>query len=168
MLPCCPGVPRQLRPLCNVTTAPLSSAAPAWGLRRGPSSSEPYRPWSSPPAQMLSQAEHSPLGSQSFRSTTPTGEWADRRAGPLSVHQAHLEPASSSLFAAAFLMLLLMGWGGGTGLLFYTLSGVDWRDARLFPLIFFLWQILNLQNEPPWGWGFLCFLSEFTLDPSFL
>lgn len=54
-----------------------------------------------------------PTGITEFQEHHPhTGEWADRRAGPLSVHQAHLEPASSSLFAAASLMLLLMGGEG--------------------------------------------------------
>lgn len=68
---------------------PPSSAAPAWGLWRGPSSSEPYRPSSSPPARMLLLAEHSPLRSQRFRNiatpdgepSTPLGEGAGGQAG---------------------------------------------------------------------------------------
>ena len=94
---------------------PLSSATPTWGLRRGLSSSEPYRPSSSPPARML-------LGPQHFRNIatlhreprTALGKGVGPQAGTtawsLSTRPAP-EPLRTLCSAAAVLMLL-MGWGG--------------------------------------------------------
>lgn len=79
--------------------SPLLRRSPE-GLRRGPSSSEPYRPSSSPPARMLLPAEHSPLGSQHFGNiATPVREpRTPGQVGGLAawlwalVHRAQVEP----------------------------------------------------------------------------
>lgn len=118
---------------------PLSSATPAWGLRRGPSSSEPYRPSSSPPARML-------LGPQHFRNIatphreprTALGEGAGQQAGTTALFLPS-RPAPEplrTLCSAAGSHASSHGVGGWErSLPFYTLSGVD-RDYSLFPLTF--------------------------------
>ena len=119
---------------------PLSSATPAWGLRRGLSSSEPYRPSSSPPARML-------LGPQHFRNMatphreprTALGEGVGPQAGA-TVQSLSARPAPEplrTLCSAAAVLMLLIGWGGWErSLPFYTLSGIIDRDYSLFPLTF--------------------------------
>ena len=107
----------------------LSFAAPAWGLRRGPSSSEPYRPSSSPSARMPLLAEHSPPGSQRFRNiATPNspetpGEGVGQQAAhlyPPGLPGAHWNSVPRPHVSCFF------SWGGdGARPPFYTLSAVD-------------------------------------------
>lgn len=150
--------------------SPLLRRSPE-GLRRGPSSSEPYRPSSSPPARMLLPAEHSPLGSQHFGNiATPVRE--PRTPGQVGGLAAWLwpsstgptgSPASSSLFSSAILMLL-MGWERGQSPpRFIHLGGVDCgvlASSSDFPF-----AGLSLQMGLLWSWDLLVFLFEFTLDP---
>lgn len=97
---------------------PLSSATPAWGLRRGLSSSEPYRPSSSPPARML-------LGPQHFRNIatphreprTALGEGVGPQAGATARSLSAARPAPEplrTLCSADAVLMLLMGWGDGS------------------------------------------------------
>lgn len=99
--------------------SPLLRRSPA-GLRRGPSSSEPYQPSSSPPARMLLPAEHSPLGSQHFGEHCHTSQraqntWASRRTGSLALGPrppGQVEPRFK-LSVQLRVLMLLMGWERG-------------------------------------------------------
>lgn len=112
--------------------SPLLRRSPK-GLRRGPSSSEPYQPSSSPPARMLLPAEHSPLGSQHFGEHCHTSQraqntWASRRTGSLA-----LGPRPPGQVEPRFKLSVQLrdshashGVGkGGKAPTFYTLGGVD-------------------------------------------
>lgn len=116
--------------------SPLLRRSPG-GLRRGPSSSEPYRPSSSPPARMLLPAEHSPLGSQHFGNIA-TAVREPRTPGQVGGLAAWLwalgpkwSPASGSLLSSATLMLL-MGWERGQSPHFLYIRRGRLRGPSLF------------------------------------
>lgn len=120
VLPCGPGIPRQLRSLCNVTTAPLSSDAPPRGSGGDPAP--------------LSHTNHRPALLHGCCCRQSTAHWDHSISGNIAtpvreprtpgqvgglaawlwalVHRAKWSPASSSLFSSAILMLL-MGWEKG-------------------------------------------------------
>lgn len=97
---------------------------PYLGLRRGPSSSEPYRPSSSPPAQMLLLAEHSPPGSQRVRNIatpngeprTSLGEWVGRQAGAVARLCPPVPPGACFELSVPLLRFsCFFSWGGDGG-----------------------------------------------------
>lgn len=150
--------------------SPLLRRSPE-GLRRGPSSSEPYRPSSSPPARMLLPAEHSPLGSQHFGNiATPVREpRTPGQVGGLAawlwalVHRAQVEPCFK---LSVQLRDSHASHGVGKGAeppRFIHLGGVDCgvlASSSDFPF-----AGLSLQIGLLWELGLTCFPFEFTLDP---
>lgn len=142
--------------------SPLLRCSPE-GLRRGPSSSEPYRPSSSPPARMLLPAEHSPLGSQHFGKHCHTSQraqntWASRRTGSLALGPCPPGPNGAPLQALCSApRFSCFSWGGkgGKAPTFYTLGGVDCgvlASSSDFPF-----ADLSLQIGLLWELGLVCF-----------
>lgn len=151
--------------------SPLLRRSPE-GLRRGPSSSEPYRPSSSPPARMLLPAEHSPLGSQHFGNiATPVREpRTPGQVGGLAawlwalVHRAQVEPRFK---LSVQLRDSHASHGVGKGAkppTFYTFRRGRLRGPSLF-LRLFLLQVFHCRLGCCGSWDLLVFLFEFTLDP---